>query len=141
MNEKPEERPSLSAEDSQFLGRLAEHYVPPPLSAARSAELDAELRGRILTPRGLGFARPVFASAALGLAIGMALALGAFESIAPETTPATAQPGVVVADSPSAADWERGLFDPELLDDVDVGDDLGGLPDDYAAIAGIFLDG
>ncbi|MBW2398048.1 MAG: hypothetical protein JRG80_02115 [Deltaproteobacteria bacterium] len=137
MSEKLEEQPSLSAEDAEFIGRLAEHYVPPPLSAARSTELDAELHGRIVTPRGLAFERPAFATAAVLLAIGLALALGAFESTAPEG----ARPDVVFVGSPSAADWERGLFDPDALDDFDAGDDLGGLPDDYAAIAGIFLDG
>jgi len=137
MNERPDEHPLLSSEDEEFLGRLVEHYAPPSLSEARSAALDAELRRRIVAPRGLAFARPAFAIPALmGLAIGLALALGVLDS-PPEATRA----GVVVADGPSAADWERDLFDPDSFDDADAGGDLEGLPDDYAAIAGIFLDG
>ncbi len=137
MNERPEEHPSLSAEDEEFLGRLVEHYAPPPLSPARRVALDAELRGRIATPREFVFARPAFASALVGLAIGLALAFGAFESTAPES----ARSGVAAVNQPSAAAWERDLFDPESFDDVDADGDLEGLPDDYAAIAGIFLDG
>ena len=137
MNEKRDERPSLSAEDSDFVGHLAEHYAPPPLDALRSAALDAELRDRIAAPRGFGSARPALAFAAVGVAIVLALALGAFESATPERD----GPARVVASGPSAADWEQGLFDPESFDDVEAGDDLAELPDDYAAIAGIFLDG
>jgi hypothetical protein len=137
MNERPEEHPSLSAEDEEFLGRLVEHYSPPPLSAARRAALDAELRGRIATPREFVFARPAFASALVGLAIGLVVALGVFESPAPES----ARSGVAAVNESSAAAWERGLFDPESFADVDADDDLEELPDDYAAIAGIFLDG
>ena len=137
MNERPDEHPLLSAEDDEFVGRLVEHYAPPPLSAARSAALDRELRDRIAAPRALGFARPAFASAVAGLAIGLALALGAFESTLPEV----ARPGAAVPEAPSVAAWERDLFDLESFDDVDADGDLEGLPDDYAAIAGIFLDG
>jgi hypothetical protein len=139
MNEKPDEVSFLPSEDDRFVGRLAEHYAPPALSAQRRAVLDAELRDRIATPRGLGFARPAFATAAVGLAIGLALVLGAFDS----TLPVREQPGVVVVEAPSAAtaQWESGLFGSDSFDDVDAGNDLEGLPDDYAAIAGIFLDG
>jgi hypothetical protein len=137
MTERPDEHPSLSAEDEAFVGRLVEQYAPPPLSAARRAALDTELRSRTGAPRGFGFSRPAFASVVVGLAVGLALALGVFESKLPEA----ARPGVVIADSPSAETWERDLFDPESFDDDDTGSDLAELPDDYAAIAGIFLDG
>jgi hypothetical protein len=137
MNEKTDERPLLSTEDEAFVGRLAEQYAPPQLSAARRAALDTELRGRVVSANGLGFVRPAFASVLVALALGLVLAVGVFESKPPEGS----RPTVLLVDSPSAEVWERSLFDPEFYDDVDAGSDLDELPDDYAAIAGIFLDG
>jgi len=137
MNEKSDEGSLLSSEDDRFVGRLAEHYAPPPLGAQRRSALDAELCERIATPRGLGFVRPAFATAGVGVAIGLALLLGAFDSTLPERE----RPGIVIVDAQSAAEWENSLFDTGSFDDVDAGSDLDGLPDDYAAIAGIFLDG
>jgi hypothetical protein len=137
MKEKTDEQPLLSTEDEAFVGRVAEQYAPPSLSAARRAALDTELRGRVASPNRIGFERPAFASVLVALALGGVLALGVFESKPPEDS----RPAVRLADSPSVEAWERGLFDPEFFDDVDAGSDLDELPDDYAAIAGIFLDG
>jgi hypothetical protein len=137
MNEKTDERPLLSTEDEAFVGRLAEQYAPPPLSAARRAALDTELRGRVGSPNRLGFERPAFVSVLVALALGGVLAVGVFESKPPEDS----HPTVLLVDSPSVEAWERGLLDPEFFDDVGAGSDLDELPDDYAAIAGIFLDG
>jgi hypothetical protein len=137
MDEKRDEYSLLSDEDAKFIERLAENYSPPPLTAVRSAALDTALRERVATPRGIGFAWPAFASAVVGLAIGLALTQGAFESTRPEG----ARPGVVAMDPQAVAAWEQDLFDPESFEEVDADGDLAGLPDDYAAIAGIFLDG
>jgi len=137
MAERRDEDSSLSPEDHAFVGRLVENFAPPALSASRRASLDAELRDRVARPRGLGFARPAFASAVAGLAIGLALAWGGSESLPPEA----ARPGESAPDAASLAAWEWGLFDPESYGEAETGSDLDELPDDFAAIAGIFLDG
>lgn len=138
MKERPDERPLLSAGEEEFIGRIAEGFAPPKLSAARRAALDSELRDRIGEPHGPGFARPAlaFASVVAGIGVVMALLWGEFEPVGEGP-----RAGLIAAESPSAAAWERDLFDPESFGDGDAGSDLEGLPDDYAAIAGMLLDG
>ena len=136
MSEQPEDRPSLSADEAAFVDRVAEQYAPPALSAQRRAALDAELSERIAAPRWLRLTGPAFAFAAVGLTIGLVMAFVSLDTDRPPPDPVVAERG--------AADWERGLLDPaafEVIDELDANDDLEELPDDYAAIAGVFLDG
>jgi hypothetical protein len=128
---------SLSAEDAAFIERVAKGYAPPPLDPVRRAALDAALDERI-GARGDGlFLKPVLASALVGLAVGFVWLLGALE---PAMT-RSERMRTAVAEWSSADEWERELLDLQSFDDARRPDDIEELPDDYAVIAGIFLDG
>lgn len=137
MNDNPEERAPLSADETAFVNRIAEQYVPAPLAPARRAALDAELRERLAEPSRSSFLQPALASVVVALAVGFVWLLGALE---PET-PREVRIRTAVAEWRAAETWERELLDPQSFDAEDGSEDLDELPDDYAAIAGLFLDG
>jgi len=120
-----DERAPLDRNERDFVERLADHYQPPPWTPAERAEFDAALRARIEGPR-RRWPLPALATlAAAGLAwIGFAALR---DGKGPE---------------PAAASvWESELF---LSSDVSPRGDLDeseGLPEDYVAIASLFMDG
>ena len=137
MKKQSEDSAPLSADEAAFVERLAEHYAPPPLDPIRRAALDAELEERLEAPRAGSFLQPVLASVVVGLALGFVWLLGALEPATSDRTKLR-----TAAAERSAADaWERELLDLQSFDDGEAAADFDALPDDYAAIAGLFLDG
>jgi len=138
MTANRDERGPLSAEDEEFAERLAASFSPAPLSPAQRAAFDEALAAR-LERRRSRLLLPALAGAAGAVAAALAwlVAPGAFD-------PAASQPrgaDDVVAEASAAARWELELLDLDSLTDPDAAAESEQLPDDYAAIAGIFLDG
>ena len=131
--------------DAEFVKRLADHYAPSPLSPGQRAVWDTALAAR-LEKRRRALVLPGLATAALATAL--VFGLGEWfglERSGPAVRPApvasataTRTLGVSAEDSASDPldDWEDLLaFQP-----ADAEED-GQLPDDYTAIASIFLEG
>ena len=131
--------------DAEFVKRLADHYAPSPLSPSRRAAWDTALAAR-LEKRRRAMVLPGLATAALATAL--VFGLGGWFGLerddpsvgsAPVVS-ATAARALVVPAQDSASDlpddWEYLLAFQPADDEED-----GQLPDDYAAIASIFLEG
>jgi hypothetical protein len=133
MRQNPDESTPLSVEDEAFVERLSEGFAPAPLCRARSAAFDDALASRIARPRRSRLIAPVLATAVAAAAVAWFVAPAALD-------PAPIGSGAAVV-SEAAARWERELFDPAALIGPEDAGDAEQLPDDYAAIAAVFLDG
>ena len=130
--------------DAEFVKRLADHYAPPALSPGQRAAWDAALAARLETRR-RAMLLPGLATAALAttLVFGLGGWFG-FETDDPSVRPASVvsaaatRPLVVSAEESVSdlPDWEYLLAFQPADDEED-----GQLPDDYMAIARIFLEG
>ena len=120
------ERPPLDQADKDFVDRLAAHYRPPPLTSAKRVSFDEALRARIERSQRRGFFVPALATAAVVALVWVtfSLRLGGEES----------NPAV-------ASVWENELFLSSDVSPLDDHDDGEALPDDYLAIASLFLGG
>jgi len=121
-----EERSQLNPKEKAFVAGLAAHYEPPPWNSAQRARFDEALQARFDRPRRPGFLVPALAGAAAAALIWFSFSPG----------PEVDESRPVVASA-----WESELFlssDVSRLDDRDESD---ALPDDYLAIASLFLDG
>ena len=121
-----EERLQLNQQEQAFVDGLAGHYTPPPWTSAQRARFDEALRSRIARPRRRGFMVPALASAA-------AVALVWFSFFS--------GPGVEESSPVAASAWENELFLSSDVSPLDDRDESEALPDDYLAIASLFLDG
>jgi len=121
-----DERPQTDPEAQDFADRLAAHYAPPPWTSAERASFDAALRARIEPPQRRGLLVPVLATAAA-----VALVWAGFS-----LRPARDESNPVVASA-----WESELFLSSDVSPLDDRDDSEALPDDYLAIASLFMDG
>lgn len=131
--------------DAEFVKRLADHYAPSPLSPGQRAAWDAALTAR-LEKRRRAAVLPGLATAALAAAL--VFGLGGWFGLETDDPSVRPDPGVsataarapVVASQESASDllddWEYLLAFQPADDEED-----GQLPDDYAAIASVFLEG
>ena len=125
--------------DAEFVKRLADHYAPSPLSPGQRAAWDTALATRLEKGR-RAVVLPGLATAALAAAL--VFGLGGWFGLDRDDPglSATAARAPVVSAEDSAADlldaWEYLL----ALQPADDGED-GLLPDDYAAIASVFLEG
>ncbi len=144
MSTASKHRPPERA-DAEFVKRLADHYAPSPLSPSQRAVWDAALTAR-LEKRRRAAVLPGLATAALAAAL--VFGLGGWFGLETDDPSVRPDPGVsatetrtlVVSAEDSVSDllddWEYLLaFQP-----ADDGED-GQLPDDYMAIASIFLEG
>jgi len=125
--------PGMDALEKGFVDQIAAHYAPRAWTSERRARFDAELRARIeRSPlRRLPFGLGGWVVPALAAVAAAGLVWFRF-STAPESHE---------ADPLAASAWESELF---LSSDVSSSDDLDdseALPDDYVAIASLFLDG
>jgi hypothetical protein len=121
-----DERPRIDQEDKAFADRLAAHYAPPPWTSAERVGFDEALRARIERPQRRGFAVPALAAVAVAALVWVSFSI----------RPAGDEPNSV---APSV--WESELFLSSDVSPLDDRDDGEGLPDDYLAIASLFLDG
>ena len=133
--------------DTEFVTRLADHYAPPPLSPGQRAAWDARLAARLETRRRAALL-PGLATAALATAL--VFGLGGwfgFESgdspVRPAPVVSATQTRTLVVSAEDSVsdlpdDWEYLLaLQPA---DEEEAEQPGLLPDDYAAIASIFLE-
>ena len=124
----PNDDARQDAEERTFVERIAAEFAPPAMSEARAAAFDARLRERLdARPRRGGVWLPALVTAAAVCAIWLGTGLWS------------------ASDPPRSASAAAGAWETELLlgsDLVADPDDAGGyLPDDYSAIAAVFLDG
>ncbi len=123
---RDDDRVRIERDEAEFAKRLAAHYRPQPWTPAERAQFDAELRARIERPPRRGFPLPALAALAVALLAWIGFGL------LPDRN----------GSSPDVASvWESELFlssDVSPLDDRDEGE---GLPEDYLAIASLFMDG
>jgi hypothetical protein len=127
-----DERPDLDREEEAFVERLAEGYAPARMTPAECAEFDAGIRARLERP----WRRWLWIPAVGVAAVAALLWLVASLSIDPLDGPAEEGLAAVAASS-----WEDELF---LSSDFGASEDReesGTLPDDYLAIASVFLGG
>jgi hypothetical protein len=120
------ERSGMNPQEEAFVDGLAAHYAPAPWTSAQRASFDEALRSRTERPRRRGFLVPALASAAAA-----ALVWFSFSS----------DPGVEESVPVAASAWENELFLSSDVSPLDDRDESEALPDDYLAIASLFLDG
>ncbi len=121
-----DERPRLDEREKDFADRLAAHYAPPPWTSAKRAGFDEALRARIERPQRRGLLVPALATVAAAALVWVSFSRG----------PAGDESNPV-----GASVWENELFLSSDVSPLDDRDDSEALPDDYLAIASLFLDG
>ena len=121
-----DERPRIDQEDKAFADRLAAHYAPPPWTSAKRVGFDEALRARVERPQRRGFAVPALAAVAVAALVWVSFTL---------------RPAGDVSAPEVASVWESELFLSSDVSPLDDRDDSEDLPDDYLAIASLFLDG
>ncbi len=121
-----DERPPVNEQEKDFVDGLAAQYTPPPWTAAKRARFDEALRARIERPQ-----RRVFTIPALGT-----VAVAALIWVSFSLRPAGNEPNPV-----ATSVWESELFLSSDVSPLDDRDGSEGLPEDYMAIASLFLDG
>ena len=132
MTSHRDEQTPLEGAEKEFLGRLSEAYTPEPMSAGERAAFDQAIRARLERPRRRPLLVPAIgAAAAAGL-----LWLLVFQPIGPTPQLAETESAAV-----AAASWEDELFLSSDLGASEDRDESETLPDDYLAIASVFLGG
>jgi hypothetical protein len=132
MTDPRDEGAPLDGADGEFVERLASSYAPAPMTAARRAAFDDAIRARLERPR-----RGPMLVPAIGVAAAAALAWVVFShSTGPIPLSGEDEPRAAVASS-----WEDELFLSSDLSAAEDSDESAALPDDYLAIASVFLDG
>ncbi len=121
-----DERPRIDQEDKGFADRLAAHYAPPPWTSAKRVGFDEALRARVERPRRRGFTVPVLATVAVVALVWVSFSL---------------RPAGDESNPVATSVWENELFLSSDVSPLDDRDDSEGLPEDYLAIASLFLDG
>jgi hypothetical protein len=119
----------LDREDRDFVERLAAHWAPPPATPAQRAAFDEALRARLGPRRRRWLWTPALAAAAAAAALWL--------YAAPSPRPAPLTPGA----SAAAAAWEDEILLSGDRSPAGDRDESELLPDDYAAIASLILDG
>jgi hypothetical protein len=121
-----DERPRANQEDRNFADRLAAHYAPPPWTSAKRVGFDEALRARIERPQRRGILAPALATVAVAALVWVSFSL---------------RPAGDESNPVAASVWESELFLSSDVSPLDDRDDSEGLPEDYLAIASLFLDG
>jgi hypothetical protein len=139
MSSPSDERLKLTREDEDFVKRVAASYAPPPMAAAERAAFDEALLGRIRRShparRGLTAAwLPAAAPVALA-----ALAVVWLFSLSPGTDGFA--PSEEIVPALSARAWEEEIFLEDGSFESEQPDESELLPEEYIAIASVFLDG
>ena len=133
MSSPSDERPKLAREDEDFVKRVAASYAPPPMAAARRAAFDEALSRRLR--RGQPARRWLTAAwlpaAALAAVWLFSLSLGTDGLV----------PSERIVPALSARAWEEELFLEGDSFEAEQPDESELLPEEYIAIASIFLDG
>lgn len=139
MSDRHDDRSDLSPETEAFVESLREGYAPEAPTPARAQAFDAELRERLEQPQRESWLRPALVTATIGALIGWLLM-----PPAPDPTPAEQAPPRIASEAQlqeTVADWEAELLSASEIEEFGAGSDDSFLPDEYQAIAGVFLDG
>lgn len=137
MTSNPDERRDLSGEDQQFVERLASHFAPPLMTVAQRVAFDKALDTRLAMRQRQKMFVPAFATVAVAAAVVWLSVSGLFTSL-----PAGGgKPETLVAEARTEAQWEYELLSLNAPIDSAPQDEPELLPDDYRAIASVFLDG
>ena len=146
----------LSPGDARFVEKLAEAYAPERLTAEERIAFNAALEARLQERRRSARLVPALAGAVAAAAVAWLLLPGATPPpseprasavVAGADAPVPMQAGATEAGAAlelgafDAVDWELELLDSDTLLDDDGGAAEDLLPDDYLAIASVFLDG
>jgi hypothetical protein len=137
--ETPRNEPTpLDREDARLVARVRDAWAPEPLTPVRRAVFDAGLQERLDAARRRRGLWPALGAGLVAASLGALLMIGQ----EPAAPPA---PVVVAAPEPTPEERERTARAAALLyasvDDEDERDaEAPGLPLEYAAIAGVFLD-
>ena len=121
-----DERPRIDTEDKAFADRLAAHYAPPPWTSARRVGFEEALRARVERPQLREFAVPALATVAVAVLVWASFSL---------------RPAGDESNPVATSAWESELFLSSDVSPLEDRDDSEGLPEDYLAIASLFLDG
>lgn len=124
---------TLSRDDERLVERLRAEWAPAPLTAFERTRFDAKLQER------LGHAhRRVGRWPALGAGLAAA-AVAALLLVRIGAGPAPPTAGTQAAEVPVPAGWAADVLYATVTDEIAREPDPE-LPDEYAAIAGVFLD-
>jgi len=124
--EREDEQRRTDRQEKDFVDQLATHYTPRPWTSAQRARFDAALQARIQRPQRRGWMVPALVAAAAAALVWISFS----------ERPDQNEPDPVVAGG-----WESELFLSSDVSPLDDRDDREALPDDYLAIASLFLDG
>jgi hypothetical protein len=132
MTSNGDARPPRSGSEEEFVDRLAAAYAPAPMTAGERAAFDASIRARLERPTRWPMLVP-----ALGAAAAAALVWFVFSETSGQISPPVREESTAMV----ASSWEDELF---LSNDLSASEDREAseaLPDDYLAIASVFLGG
>jgi hypothetical protein len=129
--------PELTRADQRFVARVADAWRAAPLSAERRVAFQARLDARIASRRAALPLRALAGAVAAAAAVWLVVAgLGSGERDGELRIARADDPRPVATESARAATAEEAILELSAEDD---GEDES-LPDDYAAIASLFLD-
>jgi hypothetical protein len=121
-----DERPNIDRQDEAFAERLADHYAPPLWTSAERAGFDEALQARIERPQRREFALPAVVTVTIAALVWASFSLRPVGDVSNSAVPSV---------------WDNELFLSSDVSPLDDRDDREALPDDYLAIASLFLDG
>jgi len=132
MTSPGDERPPRGGSEEEFVERLAAAYAPAPMTAGERAAFDTSIRARLERRT----RRPMLVPA-----IGAAAAAGLVWLVLSLTTGPISLPGEEGSTAMVASSWEDELFLSNDLSASEDREESEALPDDYLAIASVFLGG
>jgi len=136
MSSSHDERPELTREDEDFVKRVAEIYAPPPLAPAERAAFDEALLGRLRRRQAARHWLTLVwlpAAAAAGLAaVWLFSGWPGSDRLVPSDD---------IAPALGARAWEEEVFLDAGFFETEQSDESELLPEEYIAIASVFLDG
>jgi len=132
MSSDRDERPPLEGAEREFVERLDAVYAPAPMTAAERVGFDEGVRARLERP----WRRPLLIPA-----LGAAAAAALVWFVVSQTIGPTPLPGEEQSAGAVASAWEDELFLSSDLSASEDREESETLPDDYLAIASVFLGG
>jgi hypothetical protein len=132
MTSPGDERPPRGGAEEEFVDRLAAAYAPAPMTAGERAAFDQSIRTRLERPTRRPMLVPVIGAAAAAALAWFVLS----QATGPIRPPGEEESAALVASS-----WEDELFLSSDLSASEDREESETLPDDYLAIASVFLGG
>ena len=138
MSDDERNRLELTSEDARFIERVGEAYTPTKPGASQRAEFRQALDGRIAARERPRFTLPLAGFAAATAAVALWLYLPGATDPSPVVQPQLVAEAEATSDEieETVDSVDEALFTLTASEDRDTS-----LPDDYAAIASLLLDG